>query len=69
MRNQYDILKTEVGVLTLLPAKTKEAVTNIIPDVARELDKIQKEYTKSLHDSIILLSVVMRRKYRNIKQK
>lgn len=48
---QYEILKTEVGVLTLLPEKTKEAVTNIIPDVAKELDKIQKEYTKSLHDS------------------
>lgn len=48
---QYEILKTEVGVLTLLPDKTKEAVTNIIPDVAKELDKIQKEYTKSLHDS------------------
>lgn len=48
---QYEILKTEVGVLTLLPEKTKEAITNIIPDVARELDKIQIEYTKSLHDS------------------
>nr|WP_172686786.1 viral A-type inclusion protein [Rickettsia endosymbiont of Ixodes pacificus]AKS10353.1 hypothetical protein REIP_p260 [Rickettsia endosymbiont of Ixodes pacificus] len=48
---QYEILKTEVGVLTLLPEKTKEAVTNIIPDVAKELDKIQREYTKSLHDS------------------
>ena len=44
-------IKTEVGVLTLLPEKTKEAVTNIMPDVAKELDKIQKEYTKSLHDS------------------
>ncbi|EER20775.1 MULTISPECIES: hypothetical protein [spotted fever group] len=48
---QYEILKTEVGVLTLLPEKTKEAITNIIPDVAKELDKIQREYTKSLHDS------------------
>lgn len=48
---QYEILKTEVGVLTLLPEKTKEAVINIIPDVAKELDKIQREYTKSLHDS------------------
>ncbi|MCC8419345.1 MAG: hypothetical protein LN590_07555, partial [Rickettsia endosymbiont of Glossina mortisans submortisans] len=35
---QYEILKTEVGVLTLLPEKTKEAVTNIIPDVAQELN-------------------------------
>lgn len=48
---QYEILKTEVGVLTLLPEKTKEAVTNIIPDIAKELDKTQREYTKSLHDS------------------
>ncbi|CAK6890433.1 Viral A-type inclusion protein (plasmid) [Rickettsia helvetica] len=50
-KNQYEILQNEVGVLTVLPEKTKEAVTNIIPDVAKELDKIQKEYTKSLHDS------------------
>lgn len=50
-KNQYEILQNEVGVLTILPDKTKEAVTNIIPDVAKELDKIQKEHTKSLHDS------------------
>ncbi|WP_245969273.1 viral A-type inclusion protein [Candidatus Rickettsia colombianensi] len=50
-KNQYEILQNEVGVLTVLPEKTKEAITNIIPDVARELDKIQIEYTKSLHDS------------------
>ncbi|MCX4079878.1 viral A-type inclusion protein [Rickettsia rhipicephali] len=50
-KNQYEILQNEVGVLTVLPEKTKEAVTNIIPDVAKELDKIQKEYIKSLHDS------------------
>ncbi|AJQ52516.1 DUF2115 family protein [Rickettsia conorii] len=50
-KNQYEILQNEVGILTVLPEKTKEAVTNIIPDVAKELDKIQKEYTKSLHDS------------------
>lgn len=50
-KKQYEILQNEVGVLTVLPEKTKEAVTNIIPDVAKELDKIQKEYTKSLHDS------------------
>ncbi|WP_032139711.1 hypothetical protein [Rickettsia tamurae] len=50
-KNQYEILQNEVGVLIVLPEKTKEAVTNIIPDVAKELDKIQKEYTKSLHDS------------------
>ncbi|HJD66821.1 MAG TPA: viral A-type inclusion protein [Rickettsia endosymbiont of Bembidion nr. Transversale] len=50
-KTQYAILQNEVGVLTVLPEKTKEAVTNIIPDVAKELDKIQREYTKSLHDS------------------
>lgn len=50
-KTQYAILQNEVGVLTILPEKTKEAVINIIPDVAQELDKIQKEYTKSLHDS------------------
>ncbi|AFC70423.1 hypothetical protein A3305_07585 (plasmid) [Rickettsia amblyommatis] len=38
-KNQYEILQNEVGVLTVLPEKTKEAITNIIPDVARELDK------------------------------
>jgi hypothetical protein len=47
-QKQYDILQKEVGVLTLLPEKTKEKIEEIIPILVRQVDSIYQEKVQAI---------------------
>ncbi|MFP3011438.1 MAG: viral A-type inclusion protein [Rickettsia sp.] len=51
-KNQYEILQNEVGVLTVLPEKTKEEIKQIVPIVVHEINTAYHDKVQSMNDML-----------------
>lgn len=51
-KTQYAILQNEVGVLTVLPEKTKEEIKQIVPIVVHEINTAYHDKVQSINDML-----------------
>ncbi|WP_342225265.1 viral A-type inclusion protein [Rickettsia endosymbiont of Urophora cardui] len=51
-KDQYEILQNEVGVLTVLPEKTKEEIKQIVPIVVHEINTAYHDKVQSMNDML-----------------
>lgn len=51
-KNQYEILQNEVGVLTVLPEKTKAEIKQIVPIVVHEINTAYHDKVQSMNDML-----------------
>lgn len=52
LKTQIKDLHTEVFVLRKLPGQTQESLKSIVPEIARELDRLHREILKTFNDNI-----------------